>query len=100
MKNLIATTLVILCTAPCFALLSPLNQGLEEIQSIVQSTELQKYLPQDQPIGEIHREGNGYLLKTDKLQMLVEIQYIPIERPGRQQFKLLFHSPSPREQQQ
>jgi hypothetical protein len=94
MKKLIFAALLLLSSQPCFALLSPLNQSLEEIQSIVQSNEIQKYLPQDEPIMTIHRAGNGYLLTTASLQMLVEIQYMPNERPGRQQFKFNFREPT------
>jgi len=82
-----------LCTSPCFAILSPLNQSLEEIQSIVQCKDLQKYIPQDQPIMQIHHIPTGYVLITDRTQVVVEIQYLPNERPGRQQFKLVFHEP-------
>jgi len=95
MKTLIFAASILLCTQPGFALLSPLNQSIEEIQSIVQNTELQKRFPQDQPLMEIQRSGNGYLLTNGTLQMFVEIQYIPIERPGRQQYKLVFHETTP-----
>jgi hypothetical protein len=94
MKKSIITVLAILLTHPGFALLSPLNQSLEEIQTILQNAELQKHFPQEQGLINIQHTANGYLLKTAKLQMLVDIQYIPIERPGRQQFKLVFHPPT------
>jgi hypothetical protein len=95
MKKILVALAFTLLASPCFAILSPLNQSLEEIQSIVQSTDLQKYIPQDQAIVEIQRNANGYVLKTEKMQMIVEIQYLPIERPGRQQFKLVFQHPTP-----
>jgi hypothetical protein len=94
MKKLIFITALFLYSHPGFAILSPLNQSIEEIQSIVQNTELQKYFPQDQPIIEVQRSNNGYLLRTRKLQMSVEIEYVPATRPGRQQFKIVFHEPT------
>ncbi len=93
-----ALAALLLCSSPCFALLSPLNQSMEEIQSIVQNTELQKHLPQGEQILEIQRSGNGYILKTNRLEMFVEIQYLPIERPGRQQYKLIFNNATQRKQ--
>lgn len=93
MKKWILATALFVCTGPCFALLSPLNQSLEEIKTIVTSHELQNYLAQDQPIKHIERTECGYLLKTDKTQLMVEIQYIPSSYPGRQQFRLNFQEP-------
>ncbi len=93
MKKLIILSALFLLSHPAYALLSPLNQSLEEIQSIIQGTELQKYIPQQQAITEIKRFGNGYLISTREVQMLVEIQYLPIERPGKQQFRIIYNEP-------
>ena len=91
MKKTLFVVFLILCAQPCFALLSPLNQSIEEIQSLLQNPELQQHFPQDQPLLSIHRSSNGYLLSTLNMQMFVEIQYIPADRPGKQQYKLIFH---------
>ena len=98
MKNhlLKATILLLfLSTSTAYALLSPLNQSLEEIEAIIQNAELQKCLPQGQALKSIRRTGNGYLLTTDEIQLMAEIRYIPTERPGRQQFKVTFQDPIP-----
>ena len=95
MKKLIVVACLFFCTQPAYALLSPLNQSLEEVRAIVQSSELEKYLPQSMPIIEIRHTEKGYLLITQKLQVWVEIEYLPSSYPGRQQFKLNFHQATP-----
>lgn len=95
MKKIVLAALFCLSAQPAFALLSPLNQSLGEISAIVQSSEIEKKLPQGQSIMQIQRSGNGYLLSTNELQMRVEIQYLPSSYPGRQQFSLVFHAPVP-----
>lgn len=95
MKKLILLTLLSLATTPCFALLSPLNQSLEEIQSVLHSPELQKFFPQSESLVEIRRAQNGYMLSTLSVQVMAEIVYVPKQRPGKQQFNVVFHEPTP-----
>lgn len=95
MKKIMIAALLCFITQPAFALLSPLNQSLEEINAIVQSSDIEKRIPQNQSIQQIHRTSNGYLLRTNELQMQVNIQYLPSTYPGRQQFSLVFHAPIP-----
>lgn len=93
MKKILLTALLSFITLPACALLSPLNQSLEEISAIVHSSEIEKKIPQGQPITHIERQGEGYLLKAGDVQMRVDIQYLPSQYPGRQKFSLVFHAP-------
>lgn len=94
MKKLIAILFLLLLAQPTFALLSPLNQSIEEIHTLIVSKELQNYLPQSEGLQEVLRIDNGYLLKTATLQMVVEIIYLPMQRPGAQAYKFVFHEPT------
>ncbi len=94
MKKILLTTLLCVIAQPAFALLSPLNQSLEEISAIVHSSEIEKKIPQGQAITQIERHGNGYLLTAGEMQMRVDIQYLPSTYPGRQKFSLVFHAPT------
>ena len=93
MKKILLTAILCFAAQPAFALLSPLNQSLEEISAIVHSSEIEKKIPQGQAISQIEREGNGYLLRAGGMQMRVDIQYLPSTYPGRQKFSLVFHPP-------
>ena len=93
MKKLIIAAFLFLSVQPCYALLSPFNQSIEEIQSILQSTQLQNYFPQSESIVDIRRTEKGYILYSQTVQMLVEIVYTPTQRPGKQQYKVVFHEP-------
>ena len=93
MKKILFTALLCVIAQPAFALLSPLNQSLEEIGAIVHSSEIEKKIPQGSAITQIERHGNGYLLTAGDVQMRVDIQYLPSTYPGRQKFSLVFHAP-------
>ena len=105
MQKIAIAILLFACAWPCYALLSPLNQSIEEIQTILQDPHMQKYFSQSHPLLEICRIHNeaeevnktqkGYLLLTDQLELRVEIIDTPSKEhlPGRQQFKVLFHEP-------
>lgn len=93
MKKFLFTVVLCVIAQPAFALLSPLNQSLEEINAIVHSSDIETRIPQGQAITKIERHGNGYLLTTDEMQMRVDIQYLPSTYPGRQKFSLVFHAP-------
>ncbi|MFC2049369.1 hypothetical protein ACFLR2_01695 [Chlamydiota bacterium] len=95
MKKWMMVGLMLLCSQPVFAILSPLNQSLEEITTLVHSAEIGKKIPQGQPILQIQRTQDGYLLYTKELQMQVDLQYLPSTYPGKQQFSLVFHTPTP-----
>lgn len=85
--------LIALCllSAPCFAILSPLNQRLKEIDTLVTSPEMSKNLTQYDVIQDITREGNTFVVKTQEHQMKVDIVYHPQQRPGPLPFELVFH---------
>lgn len=100
MKKLVISLLFFLSAQPIYALLPPLYQSVTEIRSILENPELGQYLPQTQPILEIQKSRDGYLILTNQLQMQVEIQYLQQQRPGPQQFNTVFHQPIPIGRQQ
>lgn len=95
MKKLFFLTVTIMLTAPCFAILSPLNQSAEEINMILKSHDLQNSLPQGESIQSIERLENGYIVKTQRQQVEITVQYFPAKAPGKQPFILKFHPPIP-----
>ncbi len=88
-----ALLFLLFVTQPVFALLSPLNQSIVELEQILSSQELQQKLPTSEAIHSIVAVQNGYLLSTDHYQMLIEVQYQPQEMPGPAKFQLMFHEP-------
>lgn len=93
MKTIILS-LFLLLAQPAFALLSPLNQSVAELQDIVDSDDLTKKLPTSQKIESITAVDNGYIIHTQEYQMLIEVQYQPQNRPGPVHFQLIFHEPT------
>jgi hypothetical protein len=95
MKKILFSLLVLCSTTPGFALMSPLNQSIKEINEILTSRELSQYFHQNDKILEIKLEGENYILKTADKQMLVEVIDVPPQRIGPRQFKLVFHPAQP-----
>ncbi len=90
----IVFSLFLLLTAPAFALLPPLYQSVTELQEIMDSDELTKYLPTSQKILSITAVGIGYILRTQEYQMLIEVQYQQQSKMGPALFELIFHEPT------
>ncbi len=82
-------------THSAFAILPPLFQSLDEIKSIAQSDEIGKRIPPGQALQSIQKSGSGYLLRTNELQMQVDIKYLPSENLGPKKFSLVFQQPVP-----
>lgn len=93
MKKLFVSALLLFASQPIFGALSPLNQSLEEIRSITQSSSLNQYLSQAEPVLEIRKIGNGYVIVTGSREMHVDVIYLKQEMPGPKKFKLIFHEP-------
>jgi hypothetical protein len=95
--------LLSLCSiAPAFAVLSPMNQSVRELTTILASNELRSALPQGEFIQEItvqnliSQEGEPsvwrrlYTISTASDQVSVTLTYTPSKRVGPQQFSLEF----------
>jgi len=92
-------TLPLLAGTSLFAALSPLNESIVEIGSILKDPRLTDSLPTTETLQEIIRAENGYLIISDNYQMAVDIAYQAATQPGPQKFKLTFHSPEPLQEQ-
>lgn len=95
MKKLFLIAAFLLIANQGFALLSPLNQSLTEMQYIILSKELQKFLPQGEAVVEIRKIDTGYIVKTENNEMLVDVEYLPETKPGAKKFKATFHPATP-----
>lgn len=76
-----------------FAALPPLAQSEREIKAILDSQEAYKLLGGAEPIDQIVRTENGYLLITAHKELLVDVHYLPAKKIGPAEFELSFHSP-------
>ncbi|MBS0604181.1 MAG: hypothetical protein JSS60_03975 [Verrucomicrobia bacterium] len=92
MKKTILAVLI-LASSSVFAALPPLAQSNREIQAILQSPETYRLLGGADPIDQIIRSENGYLLITRKTELLVDISYLHTGKIGPAEFELHFHSP-------
>lgn len=75
-----------------FAALPPLAQSEREIKAILDSHETYQLLGGAEPIDQIVRTENGYLLITAHKELLVDIHYLPA-KIGPAEFELSFHPP-------
>jgi hypothetical protein len=76
-----------------FAVLPPFYQTSEEIEAILDSDELASAFGSGEPIMEIKRVEEGYLVKGNRYQITVKIKYIPTDRLGPAKFELSFEEP-------
>lgn len=94
-KTLFTLLFIGMMSSPVFAILSPIHQSVKEIDAILWSRELSQHFNQADTIQEIKRVDNGYVVITEDKQMMVEVIYIPSQRVGPQEFKLVFHPARP-----
>ena len=76
-----------------FALLSPLDQSITEIERILKDPHLKRYIQTSERIDKILRREKGYLILTDRHQLIVEVIYNPENLIGPKGFTLVFHPP-------
>ena len=88
--------LLALTTQSAFALLSPLDQNLQEFKAILENPELKQYLKTSEVIEYICHQECLYLISTNEQDMFVEVEYQPTDRLGPKQFNLIFHKPKPK----
>lgn len=60
---------------PAVEQLPPLFQDLKELRAILTNDNLGKLLPAGDTIMEIRRVENGYIIKTNKHQVLAKVSY-------------------------
>lgn len=92
----IAFFLLLVCSAPAFALLPPLYHSLNEFKALVESPELDKHLDSGEAIIAIRRTEKGLVVITNKHLLFVEIENVPADVVGPATFKLKFQDPIPR----
>lgn len=73
MKKLILCVVLFLTATAAFA--APLDRSIREIRDIVSSPELRRYLPPNEVIVNIRRIDRGYLITTNRFQLLVDVIY-------------------------
>lgn len=94
MKTLIAA--MALFGSSAFGLLSPLDQNLKELKTLFASPELRSYITTPEVIENISHTDCQYVITTNQQEMLVEVEYLPQDRPGPRQFRFIFHKPQPK----
>ena len=85
----------LLTSMPIFAILPPLYQNIKEITSILESSEISQKLQSGDVILEIKKNEQGYDIITNKRHLFIEVKYLPTQRMGPAEFKLIFHDPIP-----
>lgn len=77
------------------AALPPLYQTSAEIKAIMSDHRLGDKLQSGEPIINIEKIAQGYLITTNRSQLQVKVIYEPSERPGPSQYRLDFGDPTP-----
>ncbi len=76
-----------------FSILSPLNQSLKEIWTVLESPELKRYFSEYEEITDILRTEEGFLVVSNEKQVRVEVIYKNTHHIGPRQFELKFLIP-------
>ena len=93
MKILFCLFLFILGTLE--AVLPPFYTSLNEYKALLSDERLSEYLESSEPIREIKREEQGFIIVTSKHSLKVEVNYESQDRPGPGKFNLFFYTPEP-----
>lgn len=92
MKKMITALVAMLLTTQCvFAALPPLAQSLKELKAILNSDEVADSLGMAEPIIEISRTEEGYLIRTQSQKLSVDVIYKSSKIIGPVPFDLKFH---------
>ncbi len=81
--------------SPLSAVLPPLYQTAHEIEAIVTSPELDRYLTSADVLTSIEKVKEGYQITTNKHRLLVNVIYQPLQQPGPARFVLKFNKAQP-----
>lgn len=82
-------------TSSLSAALPPLYATLSEYKSLLRNPELAEKIGSGEPIQEIKRTDNGFLVTTNKHNLNVDIVYEPQDNPGPAKFHFIFHDAEP-----
>lgn len=91
--SLLTVAFLLAFSSAAFATLPPLAQSEREIKAILDAPETYKRLGGADPIEQIARTENGYLLVTAHKELLVDVHYLPTQKVGPVEFELIFHPP-------
>lgn len=91
--GLVATFL--LFSAPTFALLPPLYEGIKEVKTILASSELSQKLQSGEILEKIQKNDSGYVITTSQHQLQVDVIYSQTGKIGPAEYELRFHDPIP-----
>lgn len=88
--------MLFLCLAnESIAALPPFYQSKKEIEAILSSQEIPKYIPSGDLIIQISKTDDGYLIITNHRVVAVSIHYLKEKHLGPGRFHIEFHDPSP-----
>jgi hypothetical protein len=77
MKKLLFTALSSLMLIQTGFAISPLDRSIHEITDIIRSSELRRMLPPMETIIDIQRVPRGYVITTNRFQVIVDVLYGP-----------------------
>ena len=83
-----------LFSTPLSAALPPVWQGIAEVKAIVSDPTLDKYLDSADILEGIYHTEEGWIIKTNRDELLVEVVPTPQSMPGPMHFELKFHPTS------
>lgn len=80
-----------LMSAHLCAALPPLYETLKEYQALLASPQITEKLVSADAIQDIQRDSYGFLIKTNKHNLKVDVVYEPQNHPGPSKFHFVFH---------
>lgn len=89
--KIIYLLLGIFTTTHLCAALPPLYETLKEYKALLDSPQLTENLVSADAIENIQRDNYGFLIKTNKHTMKVDVVYDPQTHPGPSKFHFVFH---------
>lgn len=83
---------LVICTVSAQAALPPTYQSAKEFRALLDSPKLTESLGSGEPIESIVRDANGFVVKTNKHSLKVDVVYETMDQPGPAKFHLSFHN--------
>jgi len=75
------------------AALPPLYESLNEYKSLLNNPELAEKIGSGEPIKNIKRTENGFLVTGNRFTLNVDLIFEPQNHPGPSKFHFIFHDP-------
>jgi hypothetical protein len=82
---------VLLLSSSCYGALPPAWEGVREIRLILEDKQLNRYLESGDVIESISKTEKGWAIHTNHGTIEVEVQRLPQNMPGPEQFELKFN---------